>query len=149
MTASGRSIAESYAGRVRELAEKGMSDPEIGRELGLTKKQVERVRRANDIDAGGKPGGQRGPRWVDDNPPLCDRPRSVADPESAQGRWVAMLNDASPWEWFAMREVVCNVLGVGDRISDVGLIAAAQRDPRTAEELAGTYLLRYQARRSQ
>lgn len=141
-------IAESYADRVQELAEKSMTDPEIGRALGLTKKQVERVRRANGIDAGGKPGGQPGPRWVDDDPPLCDRPRSLADPESAQGRWVALLEAASPSEWMWMREVVRRVLGVGERIGDVGLIVAAQKDPRTAEELAATYLFRYHARRS-
>jgi hypothetical protein len=48
-----------------------------------------------------------------------------------------------------MRDVVRDVLRVGDRVGDVGLIVAAQQDPRTAEELAGSYLLRYQARRSQ
>jgi hypothetical protein len=141
-------ITESYADRVRALAGKSMSDPQIGRELGLTKKQVERVRRANGIEAGGKPGGQPGSRWSDDDPPLCDRRRSVADPDSAQGRWVAMLEAASGSEWMVMRDVVRDVLRVGDRVGDVGLIVAAQRDPRTAEELAGSYLLRYLARRS-
>lgn len=118
--------------RVAELAAAKWGDREIGAEVGLTKAQVAGLRARHLISAGRPRGAQPSHRRRDPAPMVDGTPYE---------RWCALLAGADEPTWRAMRRTVCRVLRLSPDVGDEALIVAAQRDPRTAEELANAFML--------
>lgn len=117
--------------RVAELAAEGRYDYEIADEVGLTTAQVAGIRARHQIPAG-RPRGRR---------PARPKPMEIPPDATANARWCLMLAEANATTWHAMRRAVCKVLKISAHVIDETMIAAAQQDPRTADELASAYLL--------
>lgn len=132
-----RSPLDRHAPTVRELTGQGRSDLEIAEELGLSRDQVRRIRRRHRIPCGPTTGGQP----MRPVPPALPVPYALSN----LAAWTRMLAAADAVQWRRMRAAVCQVHRLGTGCGDEALIVAAQKDRRTAEQLAEAYLLRYRA----
>lgn len=136
--------------QIAELAEQGLYDRQIGERLGLTRVQVANLRQRNRIPAGNPASRPPKPAPFD----LYDEPEPETSPGATveypserpnNATWCALLARADAVWLRRMRVAVCDVLRIPQGTNDEGMILAAQKDRRTAEELAGAYLLRYRA----
>lgn len=136
---------------VLQLLEAGHSCAEVSRRTGWSQWSVRKVRDEHCIpsllpgrhplptpvveDGDESQGSGSATPWI---PP---KGYDMYMPRPDQAGWKAMCAAATPDERFRLQVVMCTVLGVPSTVSADSLAAALMAEHRTAEELAGLYLL--------
>lgn len=148
--------AEETAEIVR-LLRSGLSMNKIAPMVGRSYAAVRRVRDNHDIAPliWGRPAGSS-PLLLEDppesegagvgNPWIPPAGYDLYAERPSQRQWLALVAAATPGERHRLRSAMCRVLGLAPICTDRDIALALQADRRTAEELAGEYLVARGAR---